>query len=112
MALSDLIIPSEELFLVALELEFCIEIESLLDLELELELELEMDFGLTGCAEEPEVEILLVSGISSSSEESKRLLLDGFDGFLANGCLDGFELVLLNRKRNTYIRNFWPMNDA
>ena len=99
MALSDLIIPSEELFLVALlELEFCIEIESLLDLELELELE--MDFGLTGCAEEPEVEILLVSGISSSSEESKRLLLDGFDGFLANGCLDGFELVLLNRKRN------------
>ena len=101
MALSDLIIPSEELFLVALlELEFCIEIESLLDLELELELELEMDFGLTGCAEEPEAEILLVSGISSSSEESKRLLLDGFDGFLANGCLDGFELVLLNRKRN------------
>ena len=100
MALSDLIIPSEELFLVALlELEFCIEIESLLDLELELELELEMDFGLTGCAE-TEAEILLVSGISSSSEESKRLLLDGFDGFLANGCLDGFELVLLNRKRN------------
>ena len=98
MALSDLIIPSEELFLVALlelELLFCIEIESLLDLELELELELEMDFGLTGCAEEPEVEILLVSGISSSSEESKRLLLDGFDGFLANGCLDGFELGLL-----------------
>ena len=100
MALSDLIIPSEELFLVALlELEFCIEIESLLDLELELELELEMDFGLTGCAE-PEAEILLVSGISSSSEESKRLLLDGFDGFLANGCLDGFELGLLNRKKN------------
>lgn len=97
MALSDLIIPSEELFLVALlELEFCIEIESLLDLELELELELEMDFGLTGCAEEPEAEILLVSGISSSSEESKRLLLDGFDGFLANGCLDGFELVFLS----------------
>ena len=96
MALSDLIIPSEELFLVALlELEFCIEIESLLDLELELE-ETEMDFGLT---EEPEAEILLVSGISSSSEESKRLLLDGFDGFLANGCLDGFELGLLNRKK-------------
>ena len=97
MALSDLIIPSEELFLVALlELEFCIEIESLLDLELELE-ETEMDFGLT---EEPEAEILLVSGISSSSEESKRLLLDGFDGFLANGCLDGFELGLLNRKKS------------
>ena len=98
MALSDLIIPSEELFLVAppeLELLFCIEIESLLDLELELE-ETEMDFGLT---EEPEAEILLVSGISSSSEESKRLLLDGFDGFLANGCLDGFELGLLNRKK-------------
>lgn len=68
-----------------------------MDLELELELELEMDFGLTGCAE-PEAEILLVSGISSSSEDSKRLLLDGFDGFLANGCLDGFELGLLNRK--------------
>ena len=67
-----------------------------MDLELELE-ELEMDFGLTGCAE-PEAEILLVSGISSSSEDSKRLLLDGFDGFLANGCLDGFELGLLNRK--------------
>ena len=101
MALSDLItIPSEELFLVALlevELLFCIEIESLLDLELELELE--MDFGLTGCAEETEADILLVSGISSSSEESKRLLLDGFDGFLANGCLDGFELVLLNKKK-------------
>ena len=93
MALSDLIIPSEELFLVALlELEFCIEIESLLDLELELELE--MDFGLTGCVE-TEADILLVSGISSSSEESKRLLLDGFDGFLANGCLDGFKLGLL-----------------
>ena len=111
MALSDLIIPSEELFLVALlelELLFCIEIESLLDLELELELELEMDFGLTGCAEEPEAEILLVSGISSSSEESKRLLLDGFDGFLANGCLDGFELGLLNRRK--YIINCWLMS--
>ena len=111
MALSDLIIiPSEELFLVALlelELLFCIEIESLLDLELELELE--MDFGLTGCVE-TEADILLVSGISSSSEESKRLLLDGFDGFLANGCLDGFELVLLNRKK--YIINFWSLNDT
>ena len=59
-----------------------------------------MDFGLT---EEPEAEILLVSGISSSSEESKRLLLDGFDGFLANGCLDGFELGLLNRKKKSLI---------
>ena len=111
MALSDLIIiPSEELFRVALLLElelllFCIEIESLLDLELELELELEMDFGLTGCAEEPEAEILLdfdISGKSSSSEVSKRLLLDGFDGFLANGCLHGFELGLLNRKKIRY----------
>ena len=111
MALSDLItIPSEELFLVALLLElllFCIEIESLLDLELELELELEMDFGLTGCAEEPEAEILLdfdTSGKSSSSDVSKRLLLDGFDGFLAKGCLDGFELGLLKQKK--YIINF------
>ena len=39
------------------------------------------------------------SGISSSSsEESKRLLR--FDGFLANVCLDGFELGLCDGKKN------------
>ena len=68
-------------------------------MDLELELVLEMDFGLTGCAE-PEVLLDFdISGKSSSSEVSKRLLLDGFDGFLAKGCLDGFELGLLNREK-------------
>ena len=37
---------------------------------------------------------------SSSSDESKRLLL--FDGFLANACLDGFELGLCDEKKISY----------